>query len=99
MRPRNSRSRKAMIRTMATCGYYAMWVLMAIAVIFVIAPIMAAPLVVLAICAGGWALPGLLLIVVVAIVHFLVVISLGYWVYYRPAPMDSEAAYPETWSR
>ena len=88
-----------MIRTMATCGYYALWILIAMAVILIIAPIMAAPLVVLTMCAGGWALPGLALIAVIAIVYFLVAIWSGYWVYYRPAPMDKEAAYPETWSR
>ena len=88
-----------MIRTMATCGYYAMWILIAMAMIFIIAPIMAAPLVGLSICAGGWALPGFPLIAVIAMVYFLVAIWSGYWVYYRPARMDKEAAYPETWSR
>ena len=88
-----------MMRTLATCGYYAMWILIAMAVIFIIAPIIAAPLVLLAMCAGGWALPGFSAIAVIAVVYFLVAIWSGYWVYYRPAPMDKQAAYPETWSK
>lgn len=88
-----------MIRTLATCGYYAWWVLVAITVIFIIAPIIAAPLVLLAMCAGGWAFPGFPAIAVIAVAYFLVAIWCGYWVYYRPAPMDNEAAYPETWKR
>jgi hypothetical protein len=101
-----------MIRTMARSSYYAMWILIALGVIFVTAPIIAAllvgraicasscgPLAGPAICAGGWALQGLLFIPVIAVIYLLVAMWLGYWVYYRPAPMDKEAAYPETWSR
>jgi hypothetical protein len=88
-----------MIQTMATFGYYAAWILIALAVIFIVAPLMAAPLVGLAVCTGGWALPGFPLIAMIAISYFLTAIWCGYWVYYRPARMDNEAAYPETWKR